>query len=170
MFVRVSGIGQWGYSGVTSSTQQSALHFHLLLVIVIVIVISLLVGVLTELGFPINVVQLEDRHVLGPIEVNQAMCPFHFILPWLEGTARWNFQESTALLENLWGWTMSGLMREVGTIEYKGLSSARSRVCSIRATASSYSWLYIFLVCSSVGGFPLAGKLTINHPLWYMLL
>ena len=52
-----------------------------------------------EPGVPINVVWVEYGRALGPIQVNQASGPIHFILPRFRVTARQDFWESTALLE-----------------------------------------------------------------------
>ena len=92
------GITQWCHRGITGSTRWPALDFHLLLVIIIK-VISLLEGVLGKPWVTVNVVWMEDGHVLGPIQVFQAPCLIQLILPRFWILARWDFWESSALLE-----------------------------------------------------------------------
>ena len=127
--VRAPGIGRWCHTVITGSTQWWTLHFHVFFVIIF-IVISLLVGILTELWVTINIVWLEDGRVLGPIQINQAMSPIHFILPWLWIMARWDFWESTALPEQPVG-------KDYVRIDEGGGDHGYSQS---RQTTSSYSW------------------------------
>ena len=92
------GITRWCHGGVTGSTRWSALNLHLLLVIILKVV-SFLEGVLGELWVTVDVIRMEDGRPLGPIQVNQASCPVHLILPGFQIPTRWDFQESTALPE-----------------------------------------------------------------------
>ena len=142
------GISRWCHRGITSSTRRQALHFHVF--IIVLIVVSLLKGILAKPWVTIDVIRMEDGRALWPIQIHQALCP----------------QSPQCSRNSLWGSTISGLTREVGIMDYNGLSFIRLRICSILATTSWYSRVYIFLDWSSVGGFPLNGKSPMNRPLW----
>ena len=92
------GTSQWCHRSVTGSTRWPALNLHLLLIVVIKVV-SLMEGVLGKPWVTVNVVWMEDGRLLGPIQIYQAPHPAHLVLPGFQISARWDFQESSALLE-----------------------------------------------------------------------
>ena len=132
------GITRWCHRGITGSTRWPALDFHLLLIVVIKVV-SLLEGVLGKPWVTVDVVRMEDGRALGPIQVYQAPCPIHLVLPGFWILARWDFWESSMLLEQTVGKHYVRIDKGVGTTQYEGLSSIRSRPFSSQATTSWYS-------------------------------
>ena len=98
VLVSTLGISRWCHRGITSSTRRPALHGHVFLVIG-VIVISLLEGILAKPWVAVDVVWMEDGRALWPIQIHQAPCPVHLVLPRFWIMARWNFRESSALPE-----------------------------------------------------------------------
>ena len=94
----MTGITWWCHRSVTGSARWPALDLHLLLIIIFKVV-SLLEGVLGKLWVMVDVVRMEDGHPLGPIQVYQAPCPVHLVLPRFRISARWDLWESSALPE-----------------------------------------------------------------------
>ena len=96
--VGTMGITRWCHRGVTGSTRWTTLDLHLLLVIVVKVV-SLLEGVLCKPWVMVDVIRMEDGRPLRPIQINQAPCLVHLVLPGFRISTRRDFRESSALPE-----------------------------------------------------------------------